>query len=73
MAALDFDSSRRSTAGAGDSHRGRARGGLGISFTYWVANHNNRSPTLIDGVWGVEGGGAFDSGEAVDVDLVDYH
>ena len=25
-------------------------------FTYWVANHNNRNPTPIDGIWAVEAG-----------------
>lgn len=25
-------------------------------FTYWMANHNNRNPTPIDGIWTVEAG-----------------
>jgi hypothetical protein len=25
-----------------------------FGFTYWVANHNNRAPTAVDGVWDVE-------------------
>jgi len=26
---------------------------LPVIFTYWVANYNNRSPTLLDGTWDV--------------------
>ena len=52
---LDVDSSRRSVA----VRRAAVVAVLAAAwgFTYWAANHNNRSPTPIDGVWAVEDGG----------------
>ena len=52
---LDVDSSRRSVA----VRRAAVVAVLAAAwgFTYWAANHNNRNPTPIDGVWAVEDGG----------------
>jgi hypothetical protein len=37
---------------------------LAFAFTYWVANHNNRLPTRIDGVWSVVPGTSHGLGTA---------
>ena len=53
-ALLDVDSPGRSTAMRRTAVVAVLAAAWG--FTYWVANHNNRSPTPIDGVWAVEDG-----------------
>lgn len=52
---LDFEPSRRAVAVRGIVVAGVLAGAWGV--TYWLANHNNRNPTPIDGVWAVEYGG----------------
>ncbi len=52
---LDFEPSRRAVAVRGAVVAAVLAGAWG--FTYWLANHNNRNPTPIDGVWAVEHGG----------------
>lgn len=51
---LDSGPSRRAVAVRSVAIAAVLAGSWG--FTYWMANHNNRNPTPIDGIWTVESG-----------------
>ena len=51
---LDFEASRKAVAVRSIVVAAVLAGAGGL--TYWLANHNNRNPTPIDGVWAVEYG-----------------